>query len=143
MGHPALQTDQGEADLIWGDGHQEGVDQCLSWFSALSHPSSFPIYPFPGPPGTKFLKAPNSHLCHPWRPPHPPSPILQGPGIGKGSPASRLLGSQPRSSTPIPISYKSRKEGLPNSKAENMETLRLRSLVPPGLPRTLAPKARY
>ena len=37
-------------------------------FKPFPHPSSFPIYPFSGLQDTKFLKAPNSHPRHPWRP---------------------------------------------------------------------------
>lgn len=96
----------------------------FSWFSRHRIPESSKL-----PPLSSLAPPPN---C--------PSPILQGPGIGKRSPAFRLLGPQPRSSAPIPISSKSRKEGLSNTEAENMETLRLRSLVPQALQEPWPPK---
>lgn len=55
-------------------------------FRPFPHPSSFPVYPFSGLQGTKFLKAPDSHLSHPWRrlltlPPPFPKALELGKGL--------------------------------------------------------------
>lgn len=89
-------------------------------FGSFPHPSSVPIYPFPGPQGTTFLKAPNSHLCHPGR------SLLTLP---RPFPKALELGIFPFLTSrilffrSIPISSKSRKEGLPHTKAENVGNL--------------------
>lgn len=99
-------------------------------FRSVPHPFSFPNHPFPGPQGTTFLNAPNSHLSSSASLPNSPFPVPQSPGIGG------LLGYC--SFSPIPVGSKSRKEGLPDTKLK-MWGLCPRSLVPRDPPNTLPP----
>ncbi|KAF6078142.1 hypothetical protein HJG60_009047 [Phyllostomus discolor] len=105
MGHPAPQTDQSKWTRFLATDTRNG-EANVHVFRSFAYPSSFPICPFPGPQGTTFLKAPNSHLCHPQcpLPKSPPFPKALELGVFPFLTSSILF------LRPISISSKSRKE---------------------------------
>ena len=136
----------------WAMGHQLGKQTRGKWtrflatdtrggevnvhvFRPFPHPSSFPIYPFPGLQDTKFLKAPNSHPHQPWR------PLLTLP-LSFPKALELFLTSKTPSLFLCPHSYQIQiqdGQSPPGTEAENVGTLCLGSLIPPRDPPSTSP----